>query len=665
MKSITEFTPIFNNGAHYKTDFTIENIPVYVANTLRRSFSSLVPTITFDDTYFDDIEKRSIRIHKNTSALHNEFLSHRLSYVPIKSTNRKFFNIQSKFDSDGIRTFKFSKKDPKLIFKLNIKNNKEMADNRDKLGLLNVKTSNFEIASNYEDKIDYTNFFDEDVFTGDYIILNKLKQDLGNEDGGEELKIDCIPRISMGYKNTRNDPTGTVTYEMVVDETRTEEVFNHKKDYLNDERIKKGLPKFTAVEEQQLKTSFDLLDKDRVIQTNSNGNPNKFKFSVESIGFMNPNSIINNGLGMVLLSLKDIQNSMTFDMVNYEFTMNDKLEMNLLDSDNVNNGWMIKVINENHTIGNMLSNMIRNMWCNNGEFLDHPVLKIASYKMQHPTIEEIEFMLVPNDNTKLKKIEFIRAILAPRLSEEFNDKLNDFNQDKIDKLLCAVLFQKTLNYTIELLLKIKLEDNLKDISLTFDVIDNNDWMEKNLHINGSISNDEELTNIYSFKDILNISEEPESSSFPVSPEASKEDYQGELSSVTSSVGQLSDKMSSDSIDISLKQSVEEESVIPGISKNLYATLMIELSPAQKDKFIKKLLPTIYKAGYTKLRLSNQDFTDIMDIISEDVSVEKQKKPTRDIPVSHYTTEKGINKQRIIRLDYSNTKYTIVDKQLKK
>ena len=85
----------------------------------------------------------------------------------------------------------------------------------------------------------------------------------------------------------------------------------------------------------------------------------------------------------------------------------------------------------------------------------------------------------------------------------------------------------------------------------------------------------------------------------------------------------------------------------------------------KNKFSKKLLPTIYKEGFTKLRLSNEDFTDIMEIISEDVSVEKQQKPTRDIPVSNYTTEKGINKQRIIRLIYSDTKYSIVDKQIKK
>ena len=52
--------------------------------------------------------------------------------------------------------------------------------------------------------------------------------------------------------------------------------------------------------------------------------------------------------------------------------------MNLIDSTNVNTGWIIKVNNENHTIGNLLSNMIRNIWCDEGTFLDYPVLKIAS-----------------------------------------------------------------------------------------------------------------------------------------------------------------------------------------------------------------------------------------------------------------------------------------------
>ena len=90
---------------------------------------------------------------------------------------------------------------------------------------------------------------------------------------------------------------------------------------------------------------------------------------------MNPDSIINCGLSMLIISLKDIQNSFTFDDKTYDFSYNEKIEMSQLDSTNVNTGWIIKVINENHTIGNLLSNVIRNIWCEEGTYLDYPVLK--------------------------------------------------------------------------------------------------------------------------------------------------------------------------------------------------------------------------------------------------------------------------------------------------
>ena len=67
----------------FKTDFEIRNMSVPLANALRRTFSTLCPTITFDDKYYDNQEYNSIKIINNTSSLHNEFVSHRLSLLPI------------------------------------------------------------------------------------------------------------------------------------------------------------------------------------------------------------------------------------------------------------------------------------------------------------------------------------------------------------------------------------------------------------------------------------------------------------------------------------------------------------------------------------------------------------------------------------------------------
>ena len=71
--------------------------------------SSMVPTITFDDTYYEDNSLMSIKIRKNTSALHDQFLSHRISHVPINMENHDYFNIETILDEDtSERVFGFN-----------------------------------------------------------------------------------------------------------------------------------------------------------------------------------------------------------------------------------------------------------------------------------------------------------------------------------------------------------------------------------------------------------------------------------------------------------------------------------------------------------------------------------------------------------------------------
>ena len=49
--SLNNYNKINQNGIHFKTSFELKNIPVAMANALRRVCSSLCPTVTFDDSY--------------------------------------------------------------------------------------------------------------------------------------------------------------------------------------------------------------------------------------------------------------------------------------------------------------------------------------------------------------------------------------------------------------------------------------------------------------------------------------------------------------------------------------------------------------------------------------------------------------------------------------
>ena len=450
MSYFIKYKPISYKGTHYKTSFELVNTPVYVANSLRRAMSSMIPTVTFDDTYYEDESSRSINIKTNSSALHNEFLSHRLSLVPISMEVPGYLDITTNYNqSSGERQFQFKDRSNLVTFSLKKKNNKELAKDRDKLGLVSVTSNDFIINTSREPVPNITEFFKPDVFTEEPIIINKLKQDISTDSNGEEIDIHCIPTISMGRFHSRNDATGTVTYEMKVDSSLVEDVFEKKKQYLNQERKMKGLPELDKEEIDQLEKTFMLLDKDRVIKQDQYGNPNSFIFSVESIGFLNPDKIINDAITMLIVSIKDIQNSFTFNSTSkgYDFITNPKVNISELDSSNVNEGTIIKISNENHTIGNLITNILRNSYCNDGSLVDLPILKMASYHMHHPTIEEIDIIIIPNDDiTRKDMISYINRLTLEKRSLE---KKTDI---ELRTILSVVLFQKALNTSLSILL---------------------------------------------------------------------------------------------------------------------------------------------------------------------------------------------------------------------
>ena len=104
------------------TDFEMLDVPVPLANTLRRTFSTLCPTITFDDTYYDNLDFNSINVINNTSSLHNEFIAHRLSLIPINMAGYFKKTITTKCNESGERTWKFKDDDKVPEFKIHLKN---------------------------------------------------------------------------------------------------------------------------------------------------------------------------------------------------------------------------------------------------------------------------------------------------------------------------------------------------------------------------------------------------------------------------------------------------------------------------------------------------------------------------------------------------------------
>ena len=73
--------------------FDVNNLNHSLLNSLRRLIITDIETLAFRTEYGIDSD---IQVHKNTSSLHNEFLTHRISLVPIHYNTKEIHS----FDKD-------------------------------------------------------------------------------------------------------------------------------------------------------------------------------------------------------------------------------------------------------------------------------------------------------------------------------------------------------------------------------------------------------------------------------------------------------------------------------------------------------------------------------------------------------------------------------------
>ena len=473
------YTKLNINGEIIETTFTLENCTTAIANSIRRTILSNIPIVTFDDTWYNNPAKRSILIHKNTSAIHNEFLSHRLSLLPInmyKTSNLKIVTILK----DSIRSFNFKNNDNVPTFYLKLKNNEATRTEKNMIGYIKVFSNDFRVKNKITDiEEDINDYILPDPYTNDYCIIDLLKSNILDDNEGEELDLEAKPTIGNGLINARYTPVGTVSYSFEVDESNVESVFNLEVEYKNTERSKKKIAQLSNNEISVMKKSFNLLGKERVFKCNNYGEANCIKFCVESIGFLGANQIVMDSLYILELKLRDILNSIKFKEENNEiiFTPTDKLLINKSYSEL--NSYNIILNNENHTIGNLISEYNKMLYCGEDP-IDTDILSFTSYKMPHPLKEIIEIKLILNSKNNLKNLY---NILINYLIKD-TPKTNK-SDEEIDYDIIIMIFIKTIQYIlndIEILKNKWNELNDNSLNSSFEIMDSDEYFN---HLNNN------------------------------------------------------------------------------------------------------------------------------------------------------------------------------------
>jgi len=471
---IKSYHSLTKNDEIIKTEFKIENCITAFANSIRRILLSNIPIVAFDDTWHNDPQKRNILIHKNTSAIHNEFLSHRISLLPIYMQSNHHLKISTILNkSQSIRKFQFKDKNNVPIFYLKMKNNTQTRLDKNIVGSIEVFSNDFTVKNTITDiEEDIHTYIKPDPYTNDYCIIDLLKSNILNDDEGEEIDLEAKPTIGLGIINARYTPVGTVSYSFDVDEEKVDDVFNLNIEYKNNERTKKKLNVLSQSEINKMKQSFHLLDKERVFKTNSFGEPNIFKFSVESIGFMNSDQLVLDSFYILELMLRDILNSIDYTQTDDEikFTYTDKISIEPSYDELL--GYFINIQNENHTIGNLISEYYKALYCRNNT----NIITFASYRMPHPLKERIEIKCKLNNSYDVQTThkELTSELLNRVLPKSHKSK------EKQELDIVTIVFMKTIHHILDDIEHVKTqwkrETNIENPS--FEILDNESYFNK-------------------------------------------------------------------------------------------------------------------------------------------------------------------------------------------
>jgi DNA-directed RNA polymerase subunit L len=254
--------------------FDINDAELSIINSLRRIILSEVSTVAFA---FDPLTDNNpdIKINVNKSALHNEFLGHRLSLLPIC------------FDKSEID--EFNPDDYKFVIKM-----KNTSDD-----ILRVTTNNIKIYNSkgelYSPEL-HQRLFPKNHLTKDYILITRLRPNIYHPENGEELDIEMRASHSIAKMHSRWSPVSCCTFFNQVDQKVYEEKLEEK--YASFERP------LSNTEKENVKKRFDTLDKYRCYKVNKYNEANAFHFKIESECGLKPNDIFEIAIGVLLQKLQ-------------------------------------------------------------------------------------------------------------------------------------------------------------------------------------------------------------------------------------------------------------------------------------------------------------------------------------------------------------------------
>lgn len=350
---MTTFNNFEIDPINKQVSFNINDIDISIVNAIRRVILSEIPNVSiFFDPY--DQEKTGINFIKNTTSLHNEFLGHRLSLIPIKLPEHEIEN----YDTNTYN------------FEINVHNKTHE--------MLEITTNDIKIyGSEGQDITNETHnkIFPVSPITKDPILIVKLKPNLYNNEYGDALHVKFKANLGIAKDHARYSPVSTCTYFNVIDYDKAnaikDELIRKAEEKLIDQEGKQK--KLTDEEKKKLENRFYVHDAYRYFKTNEFDEPNCVRFSIESECHMTPKYLFAKSIDVLIQKLERL-------IMNH----NQNRKRYVITKMGVDESYHIRINGEQHTIGNLLQCLMYNMFVRKEN-----ILKFVGYHLIHPLTDDI------------------------------------------------------------------------------------------------------------------------------------------------------------------------------------------------------------------------------------------------------------------------------------
>lgn len=386
-----DFIPKYSNKKIDKNSltFTLSGDEKYgldksISNGIRRTLLTDIHSVAFDPD--------NIIIKKNTGSLHNEFLKHRISLIPLY-IDPETYNYSLLFELKVIMnddtTMNVYNGDFNVYPLKNEYLEKVESGDESTIEMLKKVDKNYYNLNNPLSNARKKEIFRPFRFgnVDNYMLITELK-DTGSEEDKQIIDLYAVPNIGTTRVHSRHNNLPTVVYTFTKDTKAFDE---HLKEMIEIDKVKNE-------NKPQYSKSLTLKESERYFLRDMNDSPYSYDFKIQSNHYFDSPTLYKKSLDILIGRLHHIGEQLEILTTTPETSIFsiDKFKGDLL--------YQIVMLKEDDTTGNMIQSHMAN------KFLDgENIIEVCGYKKPHPLTELIVFnvMIKPGNYTELQKHTYI------------------------------------------------------------------------------------------------------------------------------------------------------------------------------------------------------------------------------------------------------------------